>query len=222
MNKVDAQQATPILQASLTTLMSVTSSLGRSGADLRFACSSLSAYAEATIQADALGMPLANCFSLARTCGITQPQLAIVRNATLAETPTLLGAILVKNSIVNLCLATEALVIGATTFTSSGDVEALQININKVFAIVEETAADEMDQETYRGLLALHASITYFLVGTARRLPTLVRFMFAQSMPTLITAMRLYSDANRADQLRDENKVVHPAFMQPNGIGLSV
>jgi len=33
--------------------------------------------------------------------------------------------------------------------------------------------------------------------------------------------MRLYSDAGRADELRAENDVVHPAFMRPTGYALS-
>jgi prophage DNA circulation protein len=49
----------------------------------------------------------------------------------------------------------------------------------------------------------------------------MVQFAFGGSMPTLVMAQRLYADASRADELRDENKVVHPAFMLPTGMALS-
>jgi len=221
MEKKDAEQAAPILRRSLDTLVSVVPAAGRNGSDLRRACGALSANAEALIQSDMVGPPLSNCFDLAFTCGATDAQLAIVRNGTLAETPTLLGAMLIKNAIVRLCLGTEGAVIAGTTFTSRADIDALQAEINAVFAIVEETAADDMDQAAFQALVALHAAIIYFLVETERAVPRLVRFMFYKAMPTLVTAMRLYSDARRADELRDENKVVHPAFMRPTGVGMA-
>jgi prophage DNA circulation protein len=34
-------------------------------------------------------------------------------------------------------------------------------------------------------------------------------------------AYRLYTDASRADDVRDENKVVHPAFCPMTGLALS-
>jgi len=221
MNKKDAEQAAPLLQRSLDVLVAVVPAQGRNGSDLRRACGALTANAEALIQSDMVGPPLASCFDLARACGATDAQLAVVRTKTLAETPTLLGAILIKNAIVRLCLSTEGAVIAGLSFVSRQDIDALQTEINAVFAIVEETAADDMDQSAYQALVALHAAIIYYLVQTERALPRLVRFIFYKSMPTLVTAMRLYSDARRADELRDENKVVHPAFMRPTGVGLS-
>jgi prophage DNA circulation protein len=139
----------------------------------------------------------------------------------LTETPTLLGAVLIKNSIIQLCLIAEANAIANMVFTSRQDVDALRLDINNVFARVEETVADDMDQVTYQSIVSLHAAITYFLTQTARPLPRMLQFAFAAPMPTLITAMRLYSDASRADELRAENKVVHPAFMLPTGLALS-
>lgn len=217
----DAEQAAPIVQRSLAALLGAVPSQGRTGASFRFQCGTVSANAEALIAADAVGPPLANCFDLAKATGATQPQLARVRNQTLAESPTLLGAILIKNSIVRLCLATEGTVIAGMRFTSRQDVDALQLQVNTIYAGVEETAADEMDQMTFQALIGLHAAITNFLVTSERPLPRMLRFAFNQSMPTLVTAQRLYADAGRADELLVENKVVHPAFMRATGIGLA-
>ena len=49
----------------------------------------------------------------------------------------------------------------------------------------------------------------------------MLNFVFAASLPTLVAAYKLYADASRADELRDQNKVVHPAFMLPTGRALS-
>ena len=46
-------------------------------------------------------------------------------------------------------------------------------------------------------------------------------FQFAAIRPTLIQSYRLYADASRADELREENNVVHPAFAPRNGRALS-
>ena len=173
------------------------------------------------IPADAAGPPLAQCFDLARAAGATQAQLAVVRNETLAEAPTLIGAVIFRDSIVQLCLANEGLVISGMTFTSRQDVEALMLEENNVFAPVEEEAADAMDQMTYRGLISLHAAISYYLTAVARPMPRMVSFAFWKSQATLVAAMKLYYDASRADELRAENKVVHPAFMKPTGRALS-
>jgi prophage DNA circulation protein len=164
---------------------------------------------------------LSNCFELARANGVNQPQLEWVRAQTELESPVTAGATMIKNSIMRLCLVTEGRVIADMTFTSRQDVENLMAIMNGIFADGEEVAADEMDQMSYRGLVELHAGIIAFLVQMARPLPLMLQFVFASPMPTLVMSNRLYYDASRADQLRDENKIVHPAFCPPQGQALS-
>lgn len=221
MDKKDAVEAADIMRRSLTALVSVVPAQGRVGSDLRIACGRLSVNAETLLQTSAAGPPLSNCFDLARKNGATQAQLAVVRVQTLAETPVLLGAMLTKNSIVRLCLANEGSIIAFMDFTSRADVEALQAHMNLVFAGVEETAADDMDQATFQAIVALHAAINGFLTSEARPLPRMLRFAFASSMASIVMGQRLYADAARADELRAENKIIHPAFMQPTGRALS-
>ena len=48
-----------------------------------------------------------------------------------------------------------------------------------------------------------------------------MRFAFARPLSTLVAAYRLYDDASRCDDLRAENRVVHPAFMRQDGYALS-
>jgi prophage DNA circulation protein len=93
--------------------------------------------------------------------------------------------------------------------------------VNTAFDAAEEQAADEMAQESYRALIELRSSMVYFLTETARPLPRMLAWEFSQVMSTLILAQRLYYDANRADELRDENHIVHPAFCPRVGRALS-
>jgi prophage DNA circulation protein len=221
MQKSDMQEAAPIMQRSITALLAAVPTSGRPGADFRTACGSLIANAASLIYTDTAGPPLQACFDLSRLAGATQAQLATVRNQTLTETPVTVGANMITGSIIEMCLATEGRVIADMTFTSREDVDALKLQMNTIFAEVEEYLADAMDQMSYRAAVQLHSGIIQYLVQTARPMPRMLSFAFAQSMPTLVMANRLYADATRADELRAENKVVHPAFMLPIGVALS-
>jgi prophage DNA circulation protein len=221
MQKRDTLEATPIMQHSIKALLAAVPNSGSIGAQFRTACGALIAAAQVLIGADLAGPPLQNCFDLARRCGATQAQLASVRDETLTETPITVGGAMIQASIIETCLAAECSVIADMTFVSREDVDALKDEMNAVFAAVEEALADAMDQMSYRAVTELHAAVIQHLVATARPLPRLVQFAFNQPMPTLLTAMRLYSDASRADELRAENKVVHPAFELPTGVALS-
>jgi len=78
-----------------------------------------------------------------------------------------------------------------------------------------------MAQAMYRALVELHGALMFHLIETARPLPRLLAFEFAAPLATLLIGYRLYADAGRADELRAENKVVHPAFAPPSGRALS-
>jgi prophage DNA circulation protein len=221
MDRPDALEATPILQRSLRALLTAAPTRGRPGSDLRSACGSLTANAEVLIAMDQAGPPLANCFDLATKAGATQKQLSYVRSTMMEETPKTVGAVLITNAIIRLCLSSEGRVIAGMTFVTRTDVDQLKQLMNEAFAAAEETAADAMDAMTYQALVQLHAAVTAYLVETARPLPRLIRFQFAAPMPTLQIAQRLYYDASRADELRAENHVVHPAFAPATGRALS-
>jgi prophage DNA circulation protein len=219
--KNDTKEATPIVKRALLNLLGVSVLRSPTGSDLRTAVGLLYAQAEQLIYYDELGPRLSDCFELARAADITQPQLDWVRQQTALEVTVTLGATMIKQSIMRLCLVTEGLVIADMTFVSRADVEQLRGQLNSIFDDAEETAADEMDQMTYQSLVGLHAAIIAFLVETARPLPSMLDFTFFSPMPTLTMANRLYYDASRADELLYENKVVHPAFMRPSGRALS-
>ena len=89
------------------------------------------------------------------------------------------------------------------------------------FNLLEEIAADTMDQATFWQLVELQAATVNHLVATARPLPRMVNYQFAAPLPSLVIAYRLYADASRGDQVVAENKIVHPAFCPPLGRALS-
>jgi hypothetical protein len=103
--KDDANEATPILQRALRNLLGAVPTSGLSGSDLRTACRLLSANAEQLLYFDQAGPPLSNCFELARQNGATQSQIEWVRQQTELEAPATVGATMVANSIMRLCLA---------------------------------------------------------------------------------------------------------------------
>jgi hypothetical protein len=222
MFKTDALEAKPIVQRAMDSLLKTVSDYGRPGSDTRVAVGDMLAHLDTLLHDDALGQPLADCFVMAREAGMTVPGVTDIYNGVAVEAPVTLGGKLIKDSLISLCAANGSRIIADMTFTSREAAVAATQQVNAVFAEIEEIAADEMDSASYMAMIRLHAATTYYLVETARPLPRVLQFQFsAPSLPTLVAAYRLYADAGRADELREENKVVHPAFMLPSGFALS-
>jgi hypothetical protein len=221
MEHPDVKASVPVCQAVLKELLVMSPTQGRSGSDLRTAVGDFLAYAETYLVADTWGPPIDNIFELARLTGITIPQLEDVRQTAVALTPTRVGPILVQNSMIQFILATESRIIADITFVSREDVTNMQQMMSDAFAPMEELAADEMDQAVFQGLIGLHASLSLFLAESARPLPRMLSYVFYTPLPTLAIAYKLYADASRADEVRAENKIVHPAFSPLAGRGLS-
>jgi prophage DNA circulation protein len=221
MFKQDTQEAVPIIDVVLKELLVQVPSQGTTGANLRTAANAVRVNAAVLLGTDAIGPPLENIFRLAQAAGATLPAMEQVRAVAAGFTPITPGATLVRDSLVQYTLATEGVVLAGMTFVSRDDVEAVRPEINSEFADAEELAADSNDSVTYQTLVALHAAMSYFLTQTAQPLPRMLNFAFAAPLPTLVAAYKLYADASRADELLDQNKVVHPAFMLPTGRALS-
>ena len=100
-------------------------------------------------------------------------------------------------------------------------VDEMKARLLQPFQDCEEIAADEMDQMTFQSLITLHGAITAHLVATALPLPRMLRYQFFQPLSTLVMAYKLYDDASRADEIRSENRIVHPAFCPQTGEALS-
>ena len=222
MKRVDATEAADIVGRMMQNLLRTVPAQGRAGSAARTAINDTRMNALPLLMADDFGPTFANAFEATFLAGCTLPAMIDVRMQTELEEPQLPGAILVRDTGINFCLAIEGRVIAAMTFVSRQDVETLKANIAPSFADAEEIAADAMDSQTYQALVALHAAINNHLVRTALPLPRMVNYSFHEPLPSLVMAYRLYGDASRADEIRDENNIVHPAFCPPSGQALAV
>lgn len=221
MFKDEATEAAPIIETTLKALLAWAPTRGREGADLRAAVNQVRVNVLPLLQSDSIGPPLANCFQLALTSGISLAQMENVRATAAAELPTSAGAIVIRDSLIQLALVSQARVLVVMRFNSRDDVERVRTMINTSFASIEEDLADRLDAMTYRAVVELHAAISFYLVETARPLPRMLRFAFNLPLSSLVIAQKLYHDAGRADEIRQENRIVHPAFCQRSGRALS-
>jgi hypothetical protein len=221
MFREDALEALPIVRATLDALLEWMPSAGREGADLRARANLLKADAPHLLQQDKLGPRMAQCFDIALQGGLTLWQSERVRGVTDSFKPILVGAKMIKHSLIQLVLVTQARIVAQMRFRSRGDVEDMMKMFNVSFSSVAEAVADEMDSMTYRAIISLHAALTFFLIEFARPLPQMMAYKFNQPMTTLTTAYRLYADASRADEIRYGNRIIHPAFAPRQGLALS-
>lgn len=222
MYRNEIAESAPIVIAVLDALLQWAPARGREGADLRAKAGILRINVEHYLQANSLGEPMAELFDLAMEGGITLPLIDNVRRAIELEyDPSTAGAIVVKGNLINLILVTEGRIVASMDFRSRQDVEALKETVNDAFNSAAEAVADRMDAMTYRAIVALHAAITFYLIESARPRPRMLNYQFNQPMTTLTAAYRLYADASRGDELRYENKCVHPAFLLQTGRALA-
>lgn len=221
MFKADAQEAAGICETVLTVLLAQAPLTGRPGSTLRNVTGMFLANAKPLLMADNAGAYLVNIFWYAWQSGVSLTQIEYVRRIAAAQSPVLEGAIVTRDTLIRLALSTAGTIIAGMHFTSREDVESLRGSVNKAFAPSEEAAADKMDSPSYQALIRLHAAIMRHLTVTARPLPRMLNFRFASPLPVLVQAYRLYDDASRADELRAENHIVHPAFAPATGRALS-
>jgi prophage DNA circulation protein len=221
MKKQDAEEAIPILERTMQQLLASVQDHGRSGFDVRRAIGKLLARANEYLRSDTAGQPIADCFEVARVAKVTAPQFEAVRLITTAEAPVTLGGILTKQSLIAFCLSVQCRVIADAIFDSRQDADIARTALNSSFAAAEESAADDMDAMSFQALISLHGAIIFHLLEKARPLPRLVRYRFARPLSTLVMSYRLYDDASRADELKNENRIVHPAFAPREGLALS-
>ena len=218
----DISEAVAILTRMLTVLLgALQSSTGRGGSALRYAVGDLQATAQKAIGTAALGAPLVRCFGLAWRAGATPEDIDAVRLAMQAETTAGLAGVIVTNLGIRLALATESLILTTTTFTSSQDVFAVLDRTGAAFDAAEEYAADNRDAANYQALIGLRAATVRDLTIRAAMLPRRTTYTLPRGTTSHVLANRLYGDARRADELRAENKIIHPAFMPASGSALS-
>jgi hypothetical protein len=222
MTKTELVEATSVLQSVLTPLLAaVKGQTAQAGAALYYSVGTLSASAQTTIGSGSLGAPLLNCFDLARQAGASLAGFAALRAAAGALTPTGQPGQGIAAAAIQFSLIEEAQILAATTFVSRDDVDAQIAVYDAAFDDAEVAAADALDTDVYRALVALHAATIADLSTRSIPLPNLVTYSVGRSYTALGLAQRLYGDPTRAEQLVAEGHVVHPYFMPKTGRALS-
>jgi hypothetical protein len=196
-------------------------SVGRPAWDFRRAVGIVRTGGEAMIADGTLGTYAALAWELARTAGAGFESLDVVRTEIVAETPFSVPGQAVAHLLTQLTLQQMALLASLTTFESRDDAAKALARITAAFEPAESDAADEADAMAYRSLVAMRAAIVRDLAERGRQLPRLIRYSFNTATPALWLANRLYADGARSDQLRAENKWVHPLFARTEGVYLS-
>ena len=221
MDKPDSLEAEQILQRLLTNLLGAISTKDQAAINAKVVIGWTAANALSLIYYNQIWQPMDACFDLVRQAGAELPQMEEVRILLDVESPVTIGATLLRDLGIQLALAQEGKIISGMSFVSRQDVDDLLYAIQEPFAKAEEVAADSMDNMSYRNLVSLRAAIVNHLVSTARPLPSMVSYWFGKALPSLVIAQKLYGDASRYDEIRNENKIVHPAFCPNAGQALS-
>lgn len=222
MTNDDLSEAVAALKAVLTALQAaVPARSGRTGATFRYACGDLLAQAPILIPAAALGAPTQACFDAAVASGASLIGLAAVRSAILALRLSGQAAVIVTGGCYCFALGAEANLLKIATYPSSNDVMAALAVYNLAMDAAQEWAADNGLPALYQALLSLGAAVSRDLTTRAAPLPRLTTYRFPRGSTSHALAYRLYGDAGRADELRAEGAVIHPAFMPPSGVALS-
>lgn len=196
-------------------------STGRKVWDCRRLCGIMRADGKAMINEGTLGEPAAEAWSLAREGGATFESFDVVRRDIIAETPFSVPGQAVAHMLTQQTLIQMARLASTTEFESRDDALKILNRVSAAFAPAEEDIADEQDAMVYLALVKLRAATVRDLAERGRQLPRVVGYEFADVMPSLWIANRIYSDGGRSEQLHGENKWVHPLFCPDVGVCLS-
>ncbi|ALR75845.1 DNA circularization protein [[Enterobacter] lignolyticus] len=97
--------------------------------------------------------------------------------------------------------------------TSRDEAEAITQRVSVQLDTALVLAGDRAEDGMYGSLLAIRSSFLATMSDRASGLSELIQVTMAQPLPALTLANRLYQDASRADELVQEARVPHPAFM---------
>jgi prophage DNA circulation protein len=224
MSKSDAPEALAVLTTVLTALQAnaMMQASGAAASTLYYTFGAMESFAPSAIEFNWLGLPLSQCFYLARVSGITLAGMAAVRAVAQAQTPTGTPAKAVALACARFALIQEAQILAQTTFVSSGDVNEAIAVYNTAFDRAQTEAADAMQIAAYRSLVTLHAAMSHDLSMRALQLPSMIRYSFGRSYTAVGLAQRLFGDPTQAINLVQENKVPHPYFMPLSGSALAL
>ncbi|EEZ0587018.1 hypothetical protein EY777_19305 [Escherichia coli] len=115
--------------------------------------------------------------------------------------------------IVVLCTGAMTSAAADSRPASTDEAEELTQRVSVQLDMALVLAGDRADDDMYNALLAVRSAFLSTMSERASGLSELLQVTTAQPLPALTLANRLYQDATRADELVQEARVPHPAFM---------
>jgi hypothetical protein len=219
----DLSEAAAIVQRMCPVILAtVPSRSGATAATLRQLVGDLHTNAASYLDGLTFVANLVACMDQARAAGAGLVQIGALRRAALTEVPASVFAVATVFALVRVSLAQESLVLSQTTFTSRDDAAAAEAVMMAAFDQATDAASDALDAASYMSMLTLQASVSRYFSDLQRKLPRVIAYEYARVMPALRMSQRAYGDGSRSDELRLENRVVHPAFMPKRGKMLAV
>lgn len=197
------------------------SQTGREGVALRNQIGDVRANYDRMLRDDTFTTELLACFTAAREANVKLASLAVVHQRLFEEKPVGPISISIIQAATVFCLAAESRMITDITFVSRDDVEVMIKKMKLAFDTARELAADALDTTCYQKLTALAGALTNHLSTVARPLPRMIAFKLPVSLPALALSQRVYYDPSRWEEIIDENKTIHPAFVRREIRGLS-
>lgn len=97
--------------------------------------------------------------------------------------------------------------------TSRDEAEQLAQRVSQQLDEALAVVGDRADDELYNALLGIRTAFISTMMARSSGLSDLMLVTMTQPIPALTLANRLYQDASRADELIQEARVPHPAFM---------
>jgi len=208
----EIKEALGIMNRMLDALMTGLSSRGEAGSQFRSAVGDLRANAPDLVESFTIGTELYNVFEQARASSACFSNLDAVRVQMLSEQPVYNFGTAMKDAGIVFSFVEQCMMIGGMTFVSRFDVEQIMAKMEDVIEDIKLEVAELLDGFLYLQVVELAAALIQHLAATERQLPRIVAVTTPMSYPSLRLATYFYNDGARADEIADENKVIHPAF----------
>ncbi|WP_130075888.1 DNA circularization protein [Escherichia coli] len=97
--------------------------------------------------------------------------------------------------------------------TSRDEAEQLAQRVSQQLDEALVVVGDRADDELYNALLSIRTAFILTIMERSSGLSDLMSVTMTQPIPALTLANRLYQDVSRADELIQEARIPHPAFM---------
>lgn len=112
------------------------------------------------------------------------------------------------------CAVSQLIVaVGAFQPRSADEASAMAATVSDVLAAAALRAGDQGEDDVYLQLMAANKAVVADLKARGGNLAAVADFSFADSLPALMLAQRMYRDPSRSDDLIVQADAVHPAFM---------